>query len=113
MMNARTRERTLVEIPVTVTTVLESLTASIVDLSENGAQIVGAALKPGTRFTIDHEDQSVFATVMWSEVDRMGVRFAFPLADGPLNIALEAARGPRHLPSAMASRTGFGRRGFA
>lgn len=87
----RRRERTSVDIPVTLTTVLDSLDARIVDLSEQGAQIVGAAMAKGARFQIEFMGQTVYAQCMWSEVDRMGVRFPFGLTDGPLWDALMMA----------------------
>lgn len=104
----RNRERIVVDIPVTVTTVLDSLEASIVDLTEYGAQVVGAGLPAGKSFMLDYEGYSVFATVRWSEIDRMGVRFQFPLADGPLFEALELARTAHRMPTSRAAS--FGRR---
>ena len=111
---ARRRERIRVDIPVTVTTVLDSIEAMAVDLTEFGAQISGAALAPGAPFQLDHEGYSVFAVVQWSEVDRMGVRFLYEMRDGPLFEALERARRGQRAPMAMrttvAPTGGFGRR---
>jgi hypothetical protein len=105
----RNRERVLVDIPVTVTTVLDSIDATVVDLTEYGAQIIGAALPAGKSFMIDLDGHSVFATVRWSEIDRMGIRFQFPLADGPLYDALELARAAQRMPARM-NGGAFGRR---
>lgn len=88
---ARKRQRITVDIAVTITTVLESLDARIVDLSEHGAQIAGATLTPGAKFQIGYMGQTVYAQCMWSEIDRMGARFPFNLSDGPLHDALMAA----------------------
>lgn len=85
---ARQRQRTTVDIAVTLTTVLESLEARIIDLSEHGAQIVGASVLPGAKVQIEYMGQTVYAQCMWSEVDRMGVRFPFDLTEGPLHDAL-------------------------
>jgi len=92
----RKSRRIAVEIPVTLTTVLDSFDAVIVDLSTQGAQIAGCALGPGTRFHIEYMGQTIFALCRWSEVDRVGAQFSYPLVDGPLHDCLVAARGPRH-----------------
>lgn len=84
MDNNRRRERIVVDIPVTLVTVLDSTEATIVDLSREGAQIMGAAFPAGTKFQIVHMDQTLYGQCRWSEVDRMGVRFQFDLVDGPL-----------------------------
>lgn len=84
MDNNRRRARIVVDIPVTLVTVLDATEASIIDLSREGAQIVGAAFPSGTSFQIQYLDQTLYAKCRWSEVDRMGVRFQFDLTDGPL-----------------------------
>ncbi len=109
MFSSRNEQRLNVDIPVTVTTVLESADAAIVDLSHWGAKVVGAGLKPGAAIIIDVDGYSVFATVRWSEVDRMGVRFLSPLAEGPLFTALEMAEAAQRAPL-RAPPQGFGRR---
>jgi len=88
----RQGRRTEVEIPVTLTTVLDSHDGMIVDLSEMGAQVSGYALAPGTRFHIEYRGQTVYALCRWSEVDRMGIQFSYPLVEGPLLACLLAAR---------------------
>lgn len=118
MQVPRQKERVRVDVPVTITTVLESREATIIDLTENGAQVVGATLPNGTRFMLDCEGYSAFATVRWIEEDRMGVRFSFRLTDGPLYEALIAARADLHAPPptvfrapvAGPAKSGFGRR---
>ncbi len=84
----RKRTRLIVDLFVTLTTVLDSIDARIVDLSENGAQIMGASMPTGTKFQIEYQDQTIYAQCMWSEIDRMGVRFPFAITDGPLREAL-------------------------
>lgn len=87
----RKHDRIAVDIAVTLTTVLESLEARIIDLSEQGALVVGAGLSKGAKFQIEYMGQTVYAQCMWSEVDRMGVRFPFDMNDGPLHDALMMA----------------------
>ena len=86
------QRRISVEIPVTITTVLDSLDAAIVDLTEHGAHVLGCTLATGTRFQIEYMGQTIFAQCRWAEVDRVGVKFSFPLADGPLYERLMVAR---------------------
>jgi len=85
---ARQRQRITVDIAVTLTTVLESFDARIIDLSEHGAQVVGASVLPGAKVQIEYMGQTIYAQCMWAEVDRMGLRFPFDLTDGPLHDAL-------------------------
>ena len=89
------QKRINVEIPVTITTVLDSFEASIADLTELGAQVIGCTLPAGTRFQIEYMGQTVFAQCRWAEVDRMGVKFSFPLVDGLLFERLTIARASR------------------
>jgi hypothetical protein len=92
MQVERQNKRIEVEIPVNVTTVIDAHEASIVDITEDGALISGVALPEGTRFQIEYMDQTLFAQVRWSEIDRMGVKFLFPLTDGALYERLQMAR---------------------
>lgn len=123
MQIPRSRQRIGVDISVVVTTVLDSLEGTIVDLSEGGAQIRGCTLPARSQCQIGFEGQIVFGTVQWSEPDRIGVRFPYELVDGPLFDLLEMARtrlclplvhkhGGRGLaPRAFSPQpTGFGRR---
>ncbi|MDZ3832911.1 MAG: PilZ domain-containing protein [Sphingopyxis sp.] len=113
----RQHKRTPVDIEVTVNGVLNLVEGTISDLSEGGARIDGASMPARSRCEIHYAGQIVYAVVMWSEFDRMGVRFPYELTSGPLFNALERARGA--LPSSpaqifMHSRaTGFGRRGLS
>lgn len=116
-MQPRSRQRIAVDIPVLVTTVLDSLEGTIVDLSEGGAQISGCGLPARSQCQIDYEGHVVFAMVQWSEEDRMGLRFPYELNDGPLFDRLEIARASRLAPTAFQLRIpgtrpagGFGRR---
>ena len=123
MQIARSRQRILVDIDVVVTTVLDSLEGTIVDLSEGGALIRGCSLPARSQCQISFEGQTVFGTVQWSEPDRIGVRFPYELVDGPLFDMLEMARTRLRSPlahqrgeSAFTARpflsqpNGFGRR---
>jgi hypothetical protein len=117
MQIKRARERIVVDIPIVVTTVLDSLEGTIVDLSEGGAQVVGCALPARSQCQIDLEGYTVFGTVQWSEEDRMGIRFPYLLSEGPLYERLEMARAARRTPAAFQPRPatgpipgGFGRR---
>lgn len=91
MIENRRSARVTTNQAVTVTTVLSCEEATIVDLSETGAQIRGASHPRNTRICIDAGDESVYATVMWSEIDRMGVAFLHPLQNGHLKaLAIQA-----------------------
>lgn len=84
--------RISVDIPVMVTTVVDSLEASITDLNQNGALLTGCVLDVGTRFQIDYMGQTIYAQCRWAEIDRMGISFSFTLNDGPLYDRLLFAR---------------------
>jgi hypothetical protein len=92
MQTERQIRRIIVDIPVIVTSVLESCEAILCDLSEHGAQVTGCAIPAGMPFQIEYMGQTVFAQCRWAEVDRMGCRFLFPLKDGPLHKRLLVAR---------------------
>jgi hypothetical protein len=113
MYYERKRIRIPVSIPVTLTTVLDMFEAHIIDLTEDGARIACPGLPRGERLQIDFRGQTVFARCMWSEVDRIGVTFPFPLTGGPLHDQLRLARnahsGMNDMPL-MAQAGGFGRR---
>jgi hypothetical protein len=114
MSNNRQHDRALTRIPVTVTTVLDSVFGVITDLSEGGARVEGATLPEKSRCQIEYCGQTIYGTVMWAEVDRMGIRFPFELTEGPLFEALEMARAgisaePMIAPGATVGST-FGRR---
>ena len=111
----RRQARIAVDLKVTLVSVLDTREGRIIDLSEGGAQIVGASFPAGTRFQIDHRDQTIYARVMWDEVDRMGVRFEYPLTSGPLYDEMQQARIPQETPRAYITTatprsSGFGRR---
>lgn len=105
MQIIRSRERIIVDIPIVITTVLDCMEGTIVDLSEGGAQVVGCSLPPKTQCQLDMDGHIVFGTVRWSEIDRMGIRFPYELHDGPLMERLEMAR------AAMRAAAGFQSRG--
>lgn len=112
----RKQTRIATDLPVGLVSVLDSREGRIIDLSEGGAQIAGASFPKDTRFQIDYRDQTIYARVMWDEVDRMGVRFEFPLSSGPLLDALRtgqlAAQPTRAFVGTLrpAAQAGFGRR---
>ncbi|CAM8624175.1 MULTISPECIES: PilZ domain-containing protein [Sphingobium] len=110
MQIQRSRERIAVDIPIVVTTVLDSLEGMIVDLSEGGAQVVGCTLPARSQCQLDLDGFIVFGTVRWAEEDRMGIRFPYELSDGPLYERLEMARAAKRAPVAFQPRaqTGFG-----
>jgi len=110
----RRQVRIAVDLKVTLVSVLDTREGRIIDLSEGGAQIVGASFPAGTRFQIDHRDQTIYARVMWDEVDRMGVRFEYPLTNGPLFDAMQAARiaAQPARPFIGAGARAFGQAGF-
>lgn len=104
MQIQRSRERISVDIPIIVTTVLDSMDGVIVDLSEGGAQVVGCSLPARSQCQIDLDGYIVFGTVRWSEEDRMGIRFPYELSDGPLLERLEMARAALRAPVAFQPR---------
>ncbi len=111
-------QRNAVAIDVRVSGVLESADGQICDLSENGAQIVGVSLPERSRCEIHYREQVVYGVVMWSEIDRMGVRFPYEIVAGPLHDALERARGITQAPDPSeiflsAHPSSFGKRGLS
>src|SRR3546814_8745229 len=72
--------------------VLNFVGGRICDLSEGGARIDGASMPARSRCEIHYAGEVTYAVVMWSEYDRMGVRFPYELTHGALHKALEAAR---------------------
>ncbi len=88
----RRQARTPVSLEVTVNGVLNFIDGEITDLSEGGARINGASMPARSRCEIHYGGDVTYAVVMWSEVDRMGVRFPFELTHGPLCKALKRAR---------------------
>src|SRR5690606_33850129 len=62
------RQRIGVDIPVILTTVLESMEATIADISEQGALIKGCAVPAGARVQIDYLGQTIYAQCRWGEV---------------------------------------------
>jgi hypothetical protein len=111
---ARTPKRTPVSIDILVNGVLNFVDGRITDLSEGGARINGASMPHRSRCEIHYGGQTVYAVVMWSEVDRMGVRFPYELVDGTLYNALERARcaWPTQ-PFRTMRPASFGRRGLS
>ncbi|ENY80742.1 type IV pilus assembly PilZ [Sphingopyxis sp. MC1] len=97
--------------------VLNQIEGRICDLSEGGARIDGASMPARSRCEIHYGGQVVYAVVMWSEFDRMGVRFPYELSHGPLFNALERARSAASAHPAqifLSNRSaGFGRRGLS
>ena len=113
---ARRHTRTPVAIDVIVNGVLNHVEGRIGDLSEGGARIDGVSLPARSRCEIHYGGAVVYAVVMWSEFDRMGVHFPYELTHGPLYNALERAREKALLHPAQVFRSHrpatFGRRGL-
>lgn len=96
-------------------TPIETVPACIVDISRLGAQLrLERPYPKGTRIHLDVEGHYYWGTVMWDEVDRVGLRFRNPIDAGPLDEALKRLQAPRAVPSPAglsAGRAGgFGRR---
>ena len=112
----RGHERTPVAIDVTVNGVLNFVEGRITDLSEGGARIDGASMPARSRCEIHYGGQVVYAVVMWSEVDRMGVRFPYELTHGPLYNMLDRVRTAGMIDPAQIFHSQrpvtFGRRGL-
>jgi hypothetical protein len=113
---ARSHKRTPVSIEVMVNGVLNFVDGRICDLSEGGARIDGASMPARSRCEIHYGGEVTYAIVMWSEFDRMGVRFPYELTHGALHKALQSARQTASAatpPPFMSHRpTQFGRRGL-
>lgn len=113
----RRQPRTAVALDVTVNGVLNLVDGQITDLSEGGARIDGASMPARSRCEIHYGGEIVYAVVMWSEIDRMGVRFPYELTHGPLYNALARARNAVNIDPAqifLSNRAPlFGRRGLS
>lgn len=111
----RFHQRIEVSIDVRISGILDGFDGRIADLSEGGALVTGGTLPPRSRCEIHYGGQIVYATVMWAEADRIGLRFPFELRDGPLHQRLVIARShlqPRTSPVLARPAGGFGRRGL-
>jgi hypothetical protein len=119
LRSPRNHVRTPVAIDVMVNGVLNYVDGRISDLSEGGARIDGASMPARSRCEIHYAGEVVYAVVMWSEFDRMGVRFPYELTHGPLHAALERARDATPIPHpaqifrSSGRAVGFGRRGLS
>ena len=84
---------------------------------EGGARIDGASMPARSRCEIHYGGQVTYAVVMWSEHDRMGVRFPYELTHGALYNALKLARNASMVEPAQIFQTArpitFGRRGLS
>ena len=94
---------------------VESRRSMLVDISRHGAKIeIDRPFAPGDAIVIEYDGEPVTASVTWVEVDRMGVRFAEPLTEGPLLDALNAAARvssfQRVAPATPGGTRSFGRR---
>lgn len=114
---ARGHKRTAVSLDVTVNGVLSFVDGRITDLSEGGARIDGASMPARSRCEIHFGGEVTYAVVMWSEYDRMGVRFPYELTHGALHNALKRARRASMIEPAqifhLARAPVFGRRGLS
>lgn len=110
----RISERASCSIAVAACDTLERHPATIVDLSRHGAQVhCDMPFDAGKTIHLDLNGEFTWATVAWSEVDRMGLRFVSPLAEnsalGRVLASLQTTR--RAPPQPIAQRPlGFGRR---
>ncbi len=113
----RRQVRTRVALEVTVNGVLNFVEGQITALSEGGARIDGASMPARSRCEIHYGGGVTYAVVMWSEIDRMGVRFPYELTHGPLYNALKRARNAVTVDPAqifLSNRAPvFGRRGLS
>lgn len=113
---ARSHKRTAVSIDVTVNGVLNFVDGRITDLSEGGARIDVASMPARSRYEIHFGGEVTYAVVMWSEFDRMGVRFPYELTHGALYNALRRARTASMIEPSQIFQTSrpatFGRRGL-
>ncbi|SBV33432.1 Type IV pilus assembly PilZ [uncultured Sphingopyxis sp.] len=114
---ARGHKRTPVSIDVTVNGILSLVDGRITDLSEGGARVDGASMPARSRCEIHYGGEVTYAVVMWSEYDRMGVRFPYELTHGALHKALQSARSAAMIEPAQIFHRNrpavFGRRGLS
>ena len=114
---ARNHKRTPVSIDVMVNGVLNFVDGRITDLSEGGARIDGVSMPARSRCEVHYAGEVTYAVVMWSEPDRMGVRFPYELTHGALFKALQTGRraaGAEMPPVFLGQRAPvFGRRGLS
>lgn len=115
--NKRLAARYACHIAVQACTPIDTVAAELVDLSRGGAQLrLDRPFAKGARIHLDVDGHYYWATVMWDEVDRIGVRFHGPVRDGPLDEALRRLDRPLPMPRPPSARgeapgaAGFGRR---
>ena len=78
-----------------VSTVLQTQRATLVDISGNGARLMGPDLpEPGEHFILRIAAVQVFATVVWSHEDQRGVTFETPVADDDVELVRREAGSP-------------------
>lgn len=109
---SRISERVSCSIAVAAGDTLNRHPATIVDLSRHGAQVrCDAPFDAGKTIHLDLDGEFTWATVAWSEIDRMGLRFVSPLGrDTLLGRRLAGLQTVRHAPQALVRQSGFGRR---
>jgi hypothetical protein len=109
---ARVSERFACDIAVGACTTLENRPARVVDVSEHGAQVrIDEPYDAGTRIHLDVDGEFVWATVQWTEVDRIGVKFMSPLH--PTHRLMRIVEDQRRRAATIARPVGvrgFGRR---
>lgn len=115
-VRARISERFTCDIAVLACTTLDTREARIVDISIHGAKVHSdQPYEAGTMIHLDLDGDIVWGKVQWAEIDRMGVKFAAPLASGHrLSRLMEDLRRRSFLrapiPAAAPLKGGFGRR---
>ena len=113
----RNHKRTPVSIDVMVNGVLNFVDGQITDLSEGGARIDGVSMPARSRCEVHYAGEVTYAVVMWSEHDRMGIRFPYELTHGALYKALQSTRSANDngmAPVFLSQRAPvFGRRGLS
>ena len=83
--------------------------ARIIDLSPGGAKVqIAEPFQRGMRIHLDIQADFYWGTVMWDEVDRMGLRFHTPIRSGALHRILQELQAP---PPPIRRQVAFGRRG--
>lgn len=110
----RISERVICSIDIMVGDTLTNHEARIVDLSTHGAQVYcDTPFEAGKTIHLDLNGEYAWATVAWSEVDRMGLKFVSPLNKnsglGQRLQQLQEVRKPAASPIAVRVG-GFGRR---
>lgn len=109
---ARISERHTCDVAVNACTTLSNRPARVVDVSLHGAQVrIDQPYETGDRIHLDIDGEFIWATVQWTEIDRMGVKFISPIrSDHRLMVIVGDQVRKRNAGMRPAGMRTFGRR---